>query len=299
MKDLDQSDATLMFGGASPLNNWEDHRVIDDDAPRPFRRRSALRRAEQAMPMEEPRAKLPAKLPPVWDRLRRARPTAAPGPARRRPLVSYFRDDPVAGSFDQLRTRLSQAIRQRGWKRIAIAAPTRGCGATFTAVNLALSLARVPGSRTILMDLNQRDPGISEALGLRGFGDTPAFLTGDLPPEGHLVKYCDNLALGLMDDPSPSVAAERLHGAACAEALNRTCDLLNPDVVLYDLPAILSHDDFTAFLPQVDAVLLVSDATRTTAAQISACEDLLEGHAELLGVVLNRARDNGLAAGDA
>ena len=68
---------------------------------------------------------------------------------------------------------------------------------------------------------------------------------------------------------------------------------LRPGVVLFDLPPVLAHDDLAAFLPQVDGVLLVSDAASTTAAHIEACERVLDGQSRLLGVVLNRARRAG------
>lgn len=182
---------------------------------------------------------------------------------------------------------------------MAVAAPTPGCGATFTAVNLALSLARVPGSRTVLLDLNQRAPGVGDALDIHGVGNTPDFLTGELPAVGHLVKCSDTLALGLMDEADDRAAAERLHSADCAEALNRMCDEMDPELVLFDLPAVLGYDDFAAFLPRVDAVLLVADATKTTAAQISACEEIIDSQSQLLGVVLNRARHGGVETCDA
>jgi len=300
MKDYSVTDATVTPVQTPGPNNWEMHGVTKEDRPKPFRRRSALRGFEPPLQDEaDSRRNLPATLPQPWDQLRHARPAVRKHILARAPLVNFFRETPTARSFDLLRTRLSQAMKQRGWKRLAVVAPTPGCGATFSAVNLALSLARVPGSRTILMDLNQRDPGVGDALDIHGVGDTAAFLSGELPATGHLVKCNDTLALGLTDDPDHRAAAERLHSAECAQALDRMCDDMNPDQVLFDLPPVLGYDDFSAFLPRVDAVLLVADATRTTAAHIAACEDVINGHSQLLGVVLNRARRGGVETYDA
>lgn len=205
------------------------------------------------------------------------------------PLVDLFRDDPASRAFDLLRTRLLQTLRANGWNRIAIVAPTRGCGATFTAVNLAQSLARVAGSRTILMDLNQRDPGVAAALEMAPGGDLRGFLSGELAMERHLVRINDTLALGLTGETDRD-AAELLHDARSAATLADMNEALQPDTILYDLPAMLEHDDLAAFLPQVDGVLLVADGTRTLARDIAACEKTLDGQTRLLGVVLNRAR---------
>ncbi|MFT4961458.1 MAG: protein-tyrosine kinase [Paracoccaceae bacterium] len=205
------------------------------------------------------------------------------------PLVSFNRDDPASKAFDQLRTRLLQTLRSNGWSRIAIAAPTSGCGSTFTAVNLGLSFARIPGSRTILMDLNLRTPGIAKALGLQSNGDARAYLSGQIESSQYLVRVKDTLALGLGGGPDQD-AAELLHDQRTAMTLKAMDDDFDPDVTLFDLPPILAFDDLAAFLPQVDGVLLVSDGTKTTAAHIKACERVLEGQTKVLGVILNQAR---------
>lgn len=206
------------------------------------------------------------------------------------PLVDYHRDHPVSKAFDLLRTRLVQALRQNGWSRIAVAAPTTGCGATFTAVNLALSLARVPGSRSALIDLDQRKPGTAAALGLQGNWPISDFLAGRTLMEDHMVRLSDTLALALNSEVNMN-ASEQLHDHVTAAVLEDAKEDLSPDVILYDLPAMLEYDDLAAFLPQLDGVLLVADGTRTTRRQIEECERILDGQTALLGVVLNRGRD--------
>lgn len=235
---------------------------------------------------------LPARLPEPWERLRRVQIRARRHQEAGSPLVNFFREDPAAKAFDLLRTRLAQTLKARGWKRVAITAPVSGCGTTFTAVNLALSMARVPGSRTILMDMNRRSPGVQEALKLGPCGDAAGFLDGSVAMEDYLVRPADTLALGLGGAPDLN-PAETLQDPACAAVLEDMVLRSGASAVLYDLPPVLEHDDLAAFLPQVDGVLLVSDGTGTTAAQLEACEKLIAGQAELLGVVLNRARKPG------
>lgn len=209
------------------------------------------------------------------------------------PMAHLYRDGPVARAFDLLRTRLMHTLRQNGWSRIAIAAPTRGCGATFTAVNLAMSLARVPNSRSILMDLNQRNPGVADALNIRSVGEIRHFLGGRVPLSQQIVRLSDTLAVGLNTVPFED-SADILHDRTTAQVLSNMHSALTPDVVLYDMPAILAYDDVGAFLPQVDGVLLIADGTKTTARQIAECERILAGQAPLLGVILNRARDSSI-----
>lgn len=240
---------------------------------------------------------LPARLPELWERIPFAASAVAGDTGARRgprlPLVSRFRQDPAAKAFDLLRTRLLHTLKARGWQRVAVTAPAAGCGTTFSAANLALSLARVPGSRTLLMDMNLRRPGLAAALGIAAEGphgwDLAAFLAGRTAAEAHLCRPLPGLAVGLNSHPGLD-AAEILHDRACAATINALIERSRADVALFDLPPVLEHDDVAAFLPQVDAVLLISDGTSTTAAELAACEKMLAGHTELLGVALNRAR---------
>lgn len=289
MKDYFDTDAAVEFEDATPRTDWDHVDRMDRQDRKIFRRRAAQRAATDVLPNEPPAQNLPATLPGAWEQLRPVFPRARKHLLARAPLVSFFREDPAARAFDLLRTRLMQTLKAHGWHRVAIAAPTAGCGATFTAVNLALSLARVPGSRTILMDLNRRDPGVADALDIHGAGNMDGFLKGKVSQEEHLVRCGTGLVLGLADAPDRN-AAETIHDPACAGAMEHMISSLHPDVVLYDLPPVLEYDDAAAFLPQVDGILLVADGTRTTAAQIAACEEIIDGQTEVLGVILNRAR---------
>lgn len=207
----------------------------------------------------------------------------------RLPLVSAFRASPTARAFDLLRTRLLHSLKTHGWKRVAVTSPSAGGGTTFCAVNLALSLARIPASRTVLMDLNFRTPGVAAALGIAPHGNMAEFLTGEVPIGQHLQRLSDTLVVGSNCAPDQN-ASEILHDPRTADVISALISDIGADTVLFDLPPVLEHDDVTAFLPQVDGVLLISDGDRTTAAELAACEKMLAGHAPLLGVVLNRAQ---------
>ncbi|MEC7257632.1 MAG: CpsD/CapB family tyrosine-protein kinase [Pseudomonadota bacterium] len=203
-------------------------------------------------------------------------------------------DDAVEASFDMLRTKLVKMLRANGWNRVAVAAPTRGCGATFSAVSLAMSLAGIPGTRTVLMDMNLRRPGVADALDITAAGTMRAFLTGATGLSDHMVRAGDALALGLTRGAAND-AGDVLNSDVCATVFNDMIDRLSPDVALCDLPPVLENDDLSAFLPHVDGVILVADADQTTADHIARCEAQLFGQTQILGVVLNQAARSGPA----
>ncbi len=202
-----------------------------------------------------------------------------------------FRTTDVSHAFDLLRTRLRQTIKQTGWVNIGIAAPTAGCGSTFVAANLAASLSRVPSSRIVLMDFNMRAPGLAKTLDM-GAGQTDSlrdFLAGDVAISDYFLRTSDTLAVGFGTGPEED-PAEIMQDPATAASLAEMRTALKPDVVLYDMPPLLSYDDTSAFLPQLDGILLVSDGTQTMAKHLAECERVLDGQVPLLGVILNRAR---------
>ncbi len=203
-------------------------------------------------------------------------------------------DESVAGPvFDILRTRISHAMAERGWRRIGVTSPTHGCGKSFTAANLALSLARRPGSRTVLIDLDLRRPGLHKMLGLTPLGALRDFLDGTQPMEALFVRIGRSLAIGLNAEAA-SDAGDILHAPEAKQAFEAMDVQLDPEIVVIDLPPALVSDDVIAMSDKMDAVLIVVDGTRSTARDIRATEALFEGHIPVLGIVLNRAEDRGL-----
>ena len=227
----------------------------------------------------------------LWDLLHEQSPGKDQHMLEGSQATADFRATDVSRAFDVLRTRLRQTAKQNGWVNIGVASPTAGCGTTFTATNLAASLARVPSSRTVLMDFNMRDPGIASALDMdpNAAGSLRDFLAGDVAISDYILRASSTLAVGLGAKPLVD-AAEIMQDPDTAISLAEMRAALRPDIVLYDLPPLLTYDDTAAFLPQLDGILLVSDGTQTMAKHLAECERVLADQVPLLGVILNRAR---------
>lgn len=224
----------------------------------------------------------------IWERLQMIVPDEEHLAEER--IVAYRKSDPAYVAFDVLRTRLMRLLRDKGWSRVAITSPTKGCGKTTTATNLAMSLARQSGARTLLVDLDMKTPRVAHRL---GFADKPIKLRDWLLSEGtleeHLLRPSENLAVCL-NTQSLRNSAELLTDPRTSRRLESMRTELRPAAVIYDLPPMLVSDDTLAFLPNVDCLLLVAAAGQTSAAQIDECERLLEGNTNFLGVLLNKSR---------
>lgn len=84
------------------------------------------------------------------------------------PIESVMINDPVslqAEAIRALRTRLVAQHLREGRRALAICAASAGCGATYTALNLAVAMAQA-GVRTVLVDANLRSPDIADLCSL-------------------------------------------------------------------------------------------------------------------------------------
>lgn len=208
--------------------------------------------------------------------------------ARHGALPPIGRDSAAGATLDQLRTALLRATTAQGWRRIGISAPRRGAGASFLALGLAAAVARLDYLRLVLLDLDLAQPTLHRHLGLDAPGPLEPVLRSEAPAQFGRVGA--NLAL--LTNAAPVAApADLLHSPEALLALRGLPDPLAPDLMLVDLPPLLTDPAALAALAQVDAVLLVADGTRTTARDISECERRIEGQTPLLGVVLNKSED--------
>ncbi|WP_419410056.1 exopolysaccharide biosynthesis protein [Primorskyibacter sp. 2E107] len=212
-------------------------------------------------------------------------------------VITATREDPAYTTFDVLRTRLLQALGEHGWKRVAITSPTKDCGKTFTAANLAISLSRQENCRTLLLDCDMRRPTLQKVLGRKNPGSMGDMLRGKLKPQEHLVRIGQNrinagrnIAFGFNEVVEP-YASELLQDPRTAATLDRIEEELAPDVVLFDLPPALYYDDVIAFRPLFDGVLLVVGGGITTEKEIKEVERRLGEETPLLGMVLNKAEN--------
>lgn len=195
----------------------------------------------------------------------------------------------AATPFDILRTKTLLQMRQHGWKRLAITSPMPDSGKTTVACNLALGMGRQRDLRSMLLDLDLRDPSVHaffETEPPHGIGEV---LTGARPFAAQGLRYGNNVAVSMgmhpEADPTRLLLAEET-----AEVLDAIEAAYKPDLMIFDLPSVLVNDDTRAFLKNVDCALIVIRADETRFAQFDTCEREIAEHTNVLGVVLNDYR---------
>jgi len=209
-------------------------------------------------------------------------------------IIAAMPPGTFAESYNLLRTRILQTFREQNWTTLAITSPTGGSGTSLTAINLAISIAREVEYTVLLVDANLQQPWMLDHLGLphrKGLSD---YLMEDAPIAELLFKpgIVDHLVVlpggRPMKNSSEMLSSPKM-GRLVDEMKLRYADR----IILFDLPPLLTYSDTLAFLPRVDAALLVIEDGVTRKEEVEQSMDMLAG-TNIVGTVLNKA-DNGTA----
>jgi protein-tyrosine kinase len=209
---------------------------------------------------------------------------------KRNRLLLPGADDATANAYKKLRVQVLQLLRKHCFSSVAVVSPSNEDGRTLTAINLAITVAEDPGHTALLVDMDLRQPSVHRCFGLEprvGVGDClrRAAEVGEalLRPEPFpkLVLLPGTTAQRQSSELLASDSAKDLAAELRTRYANR--------LVIYDLPPLLATADALAFLPCVEAVLLVACESRTRRDDITETLNLLRG-VPLVGTVLNGSR---------
>lgn len=210
-------------------------------------------------------------------------------------LAPGIEDGPLAEAFRILARQVAPTEMRTGpapaHRAILVTSALPEEGKTFVAANLALTIAREPDQRVLLVDADLHRPAIADRLGLsadRGLNDLLADPSLDLA----------DVAIPLLSPSGLTVlaAGRRPRGAGAHIVSHRMRALLaarrgraDGQVTILDSPPLLAAPQTAELAAQVDQVLLVIEAESTGADAIDAALDLL-ARGGTVGLVLNKTR---------
>ena len=201
-------------------------------------------------------------------------------------IVAHRTRSAEADVYRQLRTQVLQIMNKSGFKTLAVTSPRYGDGKTTVALNLAISIALDLKQTVLLVDLDLRKPDLPRYLGVAPQTGLTDYLLNDTPLHECLMRppfeRVNMLPVGRYLDNSSEVLGSPKMIALADELKSRYPDRL----VIYDMPPVLAQDDPIAFLPQVDAVLVVVRDGITQTDDLKRCLASLAG-ANVIGTVLN------------
>lgn len=203
-------------------------------------------------------------------------------------IVAHVPNTPEADTFRMLRTQVLQQMDKLGFKTLAITSPHYGDGKTTIATNLALSITMDIKQTVLLADLDLRKPSLHTALGLNATTGLTDHLLRQVPLADCLVRPAFD-RLSILPAGSGLSNSSEILGSPQMKALAKEMRTRYPDrLIIYDMPPLLDQDDAIAFLPNVDAVLLVVQDGMTRVDDLKRSLEITAS-TPVLGTVLNTA----------
>ena len=203
-------------------------------------------------------------------------------------VMAAYDKGPFVDAFKILRTQVVQRLRENNWSVLGVTSPGHGEGKTFTAVNLAVSLAMETTQTVLLVDADLSNPSVHEVFGLDDCPGLADYLLDNQRLEDLLVHPGISRLVLLPGGRALSNSTEILtspHMLALVEELKHRYP---SRIVIFDLPPLLHTADVLAFSPYTDALLLVVEEGKTTAEEVERALSLVKNSRPVLGTVLNK-----------
>lgn len=178
---------------------------------------------------------------------------------------------------------------------IMISSAIPGEGKSFSALNLAMSLAMEPDHHVILVDADVHRFTLLRELGIEtqlrdtcGLADL--LLDTSLPLEECLYRTnIDKLSILPFGHYHPR-AAELFGSRAMLERIDELCKRYPQSMIVFDTPPILATTEARVLARMLGQIVLVIEAGRTQREQVKEALGYIEG-ANIIGTILNKNRN--------
>lgn len=196
----------------------------------------------------------------------------------------------TAEAFRTLRTNIQFSDVDGNLKTIVITSTSPGEGKSTVLANLAVAFAQ-SGKQVLIVDCDLRRPTVHKNFNIsNNIGLTNILIKDKLMDECINDTKIDNLS-AISCGPIPPNPSELLGSKRMVEFIKKAEEQF--DVVLLDAPPVLAVTDAQVLSKVSDGVLLLSSYGSTEKkALVKSKEQLDKVGAKLLGVILNKVKDN-------
>jgi len=174
--------------------------------------------------------------------------------------------------------------------RIVVTSAVSGEGKTFTAINLALSLAREPDFEVVLLDADIPKSDVTRTFGLQGYPGLMDILADESRRAADVILRTDvpNLFLVPAGQRNP-LAAELFGGRRMSQVLEDLGANSKQRLLVFDSSPLLATPEARVLASQMGQVVVVVGAGHTRRYELkSALEGL--GDSQYVGLILNKSR---------
>jgi len=203
-------------------------------------------------------------------------------------VIASQYSNPQSGVFRMLRTQVLHKMRENNWQTIAITSPTAGEGKSLIASNLALAMAMESNQTVLLVDLDLRNPRISDYYSLGAKVGLKDYLEGDIELTDVLINPGVQGLVILPGKDRAENSAELLSGAKMMNLAENLKSKYDSRMIIFDMPPILQTDDVLLASKYIDCTLLVVEDGKNKESELVKAVQLLDSR-KLVGSVLNKS----------
>jgi capsular exopolysaccharide synthesis family protein len=190
--------------------------------------------------------------------------------------------------FRMLRTQVLKKMRDNGYQTLAISSPTAGEGKSLVASNLAVAIAMELNQTVLLVDMDLRNPSLSDYFSLNADLGLKDYLEKNVSLHQVLVNPGIKRMVILPGKGRAEDSAELLSSPKMASLVSDLKEQYDSRMIIFDVPPILQTDDVMLSSDYFDATLLVLEDGKNKEVEIKKAIQLLDGH-NLIGTVLNKS----------
>jgi protein-tyrosine kinase len=206
-------------------------------------------------------------------------------------IVAHDNRNPYCADFDLLRTKILHRMVPNKWRTLGVVSAEPGAGKTVIAINLAMSIARLPERTSLLLDFDMRRPRIANYLGVEPEMSLDKVLEGKCNlKEAVFRTQLDGFFVACQGNPVAN-SCELLSSSTTKRIIEQTATSQTECIQVIDLPPLLSVDDGLSIMPWIDCVVLVVEDRISSSSNIKESLRLLST-TNLVGTILNKSPDS-------
>lgn len=174
---------------------------------------------------------------------------------------------------------------------VMVTSAAHGEGKTFTAINLALSIAMELDHTVMLVDADVARPSLLRRFGLPPAAGLLDLLTESFGDFSQVLLKTNIDKLTLLPSGSPHArATELLASDAMAQLLNEMASHYPDRIIIFDSPPLLTTTEARVLASHMGQLVMVVQAERTAQSDVARALEAVDGGPVKL-MVLNRARE--------
>ena len=189
--------------------------------------------------------------------------------------------------FKLFKTQILTKTQISGDRTILVTSCTDGEGKTFTAVNLAITLAREIDQSVLLVDVNFRHPAVVPTFGIQTTEGLTDYLIHNKPiPELLISPGIEKMTILPLGNTLKN-STEMLGSLKMQQLIEEMKNRYHDRYVVFDGPSILTSVDTLVLSKYIDKTLLVVESGKVAPQKLSDAIKLL-GEEKILGIVFNK-----------